>query len=62
IRTASEAVATTSQRMGQAMYAAQGADAAAGAGPGSTDTAADDEGVVDAEIVDEPPAASAGGV
>jgi molecular chaperone DnaK len=71
IRTASEAVATASQKMGSAMYAQAGAaagDAGAGGGfGGSGDFAGGDGGsdagagsgdddVVDAEIVDEPPA------
>ena len=58
IRTASEAVATASQKMGAAMYAQSGPAAggpAGDAGPGAADTAADED-VVDAEIVDEPPA------
>jgi molecular chaperone DnaK len=53
----SAALATVSQKMGQAMYAAN-AEAGAAAGGGSTDGAtgstADDDEVVDAEIVDEP--------
>jgi len=56
IRTATENVATTSQKIGSAMYAnAQAAGGDAGAAGGSADggaTAADDD-VVDAEIVDE---------
>ena len=60
IRTASEAVATASQKMGAAMYAqagpaAGGGDFGGGAG-GETDAGPGDEDVVDAEIVDEPPA------
>jgi molecular chaperone DnaK len=56
IRTATEKVATTSQKLGSAMYA--GGQAAAGAAggeqgaPGASDGAGDDD-VVDAEIVDE---------
>jgi molecular chaperone DnaK len=44
--------------MGQAMYAANAEASAAGAGPtGESDaTGGGDEDVVDAEIVDEPPA------
>lgn len=57
IRDAAEKVATTSQKLGSAMYAgAQGAGAdaggAAGASAGNTAGSADDD-VVDAEIVDE---------
>ncbi|MDI2130815.1 molecular chaperone DnaK [Yinghuangia seranimata] len=55
IRDAAEKVATTSQKLGSAMYAgAQPGDAAgaAGASAGNTPGAADDD-VVDAEIVDE---------
>ncbi len=51
IKRTSESLATVSQKMGQAMYA--DANAAAGAAGGSTDTSADDDNVVDAEIVDE---------
>jgi molecular chaperone DnaK len=57
IRTATEKVATTSQKLGAAMYAQQqGEAAAAGDGAeGATGATADssDEDVVDAEIVDE---------
>jgi molecular chaperone DnaK len=51
----SEALATVSQKMGQAMYAANAEASAAGAGPtGESDaTGGGDEDVVDAEIVDE---------
>jgi molecular chaperone DnaK len=66
IRTASEAVATASQKMGAAMYASAGPEAGAGSGgfPGGEGGSAAGEGssdddVVDAEIVDEPPAGSA---
>ncbi|HSA52500.1 MAG TPA: Hsp70 family protein, partial [Yinghuangia sp.] len=54
IRDAAEKVATTSQKLGSAMYAnAQPGDAgAAGASAGNTAGSADDD-VVDAEIVDE---------
>ncbi|MGV9435099.1 Hsp70 family protein, partial [Nocardia sp. NPDC003648] len=51
VKTAVEKLATESQALGQALYESQAADAAAegnGAGP------ADDDGVVDAEVVDEP--------
>ncbi|HWB68152.1 MAG TPA: molecular chaperone DnaK [Mycobacteriales bacterium] len=58
IKRASEQLATVSQKMGQAMYAANAAageaGAAGGAGAGSA-TGGDDD-VVDAEIVDETPA------
>ncbi|HEX5566686.1 MAG TPA: molecular chaperone DnaK, partial [Streptomyces sp.] len=51
IREASEKVAATSQKLGQALYAdAQAQQAAGGAGTGGTRT---DDDVVDAEIVDE---------
>jgi molecular chaperone DnaK len=63
IKRATERVATTSQKLGSAMYAAQGAaDAGAAGGDGgagdfsggpSAESAAGDEDVVDAEIVDE---------
>ncbi|MDQ1686987.1 MAG: molecular chaperone DnaK, partial [Frankiaceae bacterium] len=55
IRRTSEALATISQKMGQAMYAAN--PEAGTSGPGSTgggDAPSADEDVVDAEIVDEP--------
>ncbi|MFG2662590.1 Hsp70 family protein, partial [Streptomyces sp. NPDC048425] len=56
IRTATEKVATVSQKLGQAMYAqAQGAQASPGPEAGAPDDgqkAADDD-VVDAEIVDD---------
>jgi molecular chaperone DnaK len=63
IRTASETLATASQKMGASMYAQSGGDAggagAGGAGFGEAgaaagDGGAGDEDVVDAEIVDEP--------
>jgi molecular chaperone DnaK len=54
IRTATERVATTSQKLGAAMYAEQPAGAAGTAGPdGPGEQGAGDEDVVDAEIVDE---------
>jgi molecular chaperone DnaK len=59
IRTASEAVATASQKMGAAMYAQSGPAAGGpgdGAGFAGDAGTAGDEDVVDAEIVDEPPA------
>jgi molecular chaperone DnaK len=55
IREATEKVASTSQKLGQAMYAnaqADGAGAGAGAGAGQAQAGADDD-VVDAEIVDD---------
>jgi molecular chaperone DnaK len=59
IKASSEKLAQASQKMGAAMYAAAGNQAGAGAsssseGPQDT-TTSDDEGVVDAEIVDEEP-------
>jgi molecular chaperone DnaK len=48
IKSAAEKVATKSQELGGALYAQQGAEGAAAPG-----AAAEDEGVVDAEIVDE---------
>ncbi|MDH2412324.1 molecular chaperone DnaK, partial [Streptomyces chitinivorans] len=56
IREASEKVAATSQKLGQALYAdAQGQQAAGGDGPGAEGarTGGADEDVVDAEILDE---------
>ncbi|GAB2876624.1 molecular chaperone DnaK [Streptomyces mayteni] len=55
IREASETLAATSQKLGQAMYAdAQAAQAAGGAAPGAAPGAQGaDEDVVDAEIVDD---------
>jgi molecular chaperone DnaK len=53
-----EALATVSQKMGQAMYAAnaEAGDAGSGAGAsGGGSTADSDDDVVDAEIVDEAP-------
>jgi molecular chaperone DnaK len=63
ITRSSEHLATVSQKMGQAMYAAAGAEGAGAAG-GPTDTAGEtgsDDDVVDAEIVDEPTPGSEGG-
>jgi molecular chaperone DnaK len=63
IRTASEAVAAASQKMGSAMYAqsapGEGGEAGDGSGgfsggSGGSDGGSGDEDVVDAEIVDEP--------
>jgi molecular chaperone DnaK len=63
IRTASEAVANASQKMGAAMYASSGPEAGAGPSGGTGGSEAGegsaDDDVVDAEIVDEPPAGSA---
>jgi molecular chaperone DnaK len=66
IRTASEAVATASQKMGAAMYAQAGPAAGDGSGgfpggDGGSDAGAGsgDDDVVDAEIVDEPPTGTA---
>jgi len=54
IRRTSEALATVSQKMGQAMYAANAETAGADAGStGATGETAGDDEVVDAEIVDE---------
>jgi molecular chaperone DnaK len=53
IKAAMNTLASSSQSMGSAMYAAADEGAAAGASAGSTATD-DDEGIVDAEIVDEP--------
>ncbi|HWC35419.1 MAG TPA: molecular chaperone DnaK [Mycobacteriales bacterium] len=51
IKRTSEALATVSQKMGQAMYAES--PAAGGGTSDATDAGADDDNVVDAEIVDE---------
>jgi molecular chaperone DnaK len=54
IKTTSETLATISQKMGQAMYAANADAASAGAPSGDAgEASADDDNVVDAEIVDE---------
>jgi molecular chaperone DnaK len=54
IKTASEKVATASQALGSAMYAAAQASAPAGDNPGSDSGAAgSEEDVIDAEIVDD---------
>jgi molecular chaperone DnaK len=50
IKTKSEALATISQKMGQSLY---DANAAAAGSPDAADGGADDDNVVDAEIVDE---------
>ncbi|HVV77682.1 MAG TPA: molecular chaperone DnaK [Mycobacteriales bacterium] len=52
IKRTSEALATVSQKMGQAMYADANA-AAGGSGAGASGASAEDDNVVDAEIVDE---------
>jgi len=52
ISAAASKVATSSQAMGSAMYAAEGSTASAEPSGDSTD--ADDDSIVDAEIVDEP--------
>ncbi|MDQ1683790.1 MAG: molecular chaperone DnaK [Frankiaceae bacterium] len=60
IKRATESLATVSQKMGEAMYAASAASAGEGsgghpgAGGGSTPGGGSDDDVVDAEIVDEP--------
>jgi molecular chaperone DnaK len=62
ITRSSEHLATVSQKMGQAMYAAAGAEGADAGGP--TDAAGEtsgDDDVVDAEIVDEPTPGTEGG-
>ncbi|HEY5835506.1 Hsp70 family protein, partial [Streptomyces sp.] len=54
IREATEKVAATSQKLGQALYAnAQAEGAAAGAAGGAGDAGAADDDVLDAEIVDD---------
>jgi molecular chaperone DnaK len=52
IKRTSEALATISQKMGQSLYDAN-TNAAAAGGSGPTETAGEDDNVVDAEIVDE---------
>ncbi|MBF6096330.1 Hsp70 family protein, partial [Nocardia cyriacigeorgica] len=52
VKAAVEKLATESQALGQAIYEAQGADAAASSN-GAASSANDDQ-VVDAEVVDEP--------
>jgi molecular chaperone DnaK len=63
ITRSSEHLATVSQKMGQAMYAAAGAEggAAAGGPTGAAGETATDDDVVDAEIVDEPTPGSESG-
>jgi molecular chaperone DnaK len=53
IKSAAEKVATKSQELGGALYAQQAADGQAGAGAGGTSAAAEDDGVVDAEVVED---------
>jgi molecular chaperone DnaK len=54
IKTSTEKVAAASSALGQAMYAAAGAQAGAGdSGSSSSSASSDDDEVVDAEIVDE---------
>jgi molecular chaperone DnaK len=64
IKTKSEALATISQKMGQALYDANAAASAGGApadaAGGSAHADGDDDNVVDAEIVDEGDAESNG--
>jgi molecular chaperone DnaK len=56
ITSATERLATVSQKLGQAMYAeSQAAQGASDAGESASESASDED-VVDAEIVDEPPA------
>ena len=55
IKRSSETLATVSQKMGQAMYAAANPPSGdAGAGAAGGETHSNDDEVVDAEIVDEP--------
>jgi molecular chaperone DnaK len=59
ITRSSEHLATVSQKMGQAMYAAAGAEGAGSGDPaGAAGDGATDDDVVDAEIVDEPTSGS----
>jgi molecular chaperone DnaK len=60
IKRTSETLATISQKMGQAMYAANAEAAAADDASGSEDSVNDDN-VVDAEIVDEPTGSASDG-
>ncbi|MCD0485359.1 molecular chaperone DnaK [Streptacidiphilus sp. ASG 303] len=53
IREATEKVSTTAQKLGQALYANAGADAAGAAGAAGAGEAKADDDVVDAEIVDD---------
>lgn len=60
ITAASEELAKISQTLGQAIYAQNEAEGAAGPGtPGATAAGSDDD-VVDAEIVDDPPTGTSG--
>jgi len=52
VKTAHEALVSKAQKIGEAVYASQQAEASAPDGDGGADTA-DDDGFVDAEIVDE---------
>jgi molecular chaperone DnaK len=63
IKRSSEHLATVSQKMGQAMYAAAGAEGGATVGgpTGAAGETASDDDVVDAEIVDEPTPGSESG-
>jgi molecular chaperone DnaK len=63
IRRTSESLATVSQKMGQAMYAAnpETGEAGPGATAGGADSSSADDDVVDAEIVDEPGSTEGGG-
>ncbi|ELP67959.1 molecular chaperone DnaK [Streptomyces turgidiscabies] len=62
LRAGVEKLATVSQRMGQAMYAqAQGESSTEGGGAGDAGSASEDEGVVDAEIVDDERGEGGGG-
>src|SRR5579884_3957363 len=54
IKRATESLATVSQKMGEAMYAANASSAGPEAASTGTSTASSDDDVVDAEIVDEP--------
>lgn len=60
LKAKTEALATASQKIGQAMYAAEAASAAeadAGGGGSSSSGSSSDDDVVDAEVVDEEPVA-----
>src|SRR4051812_9454647 len=54
IKRSAETLATVSQKMGQAMYAANPSAGATGGDAGGASNASSDDEVVDAEIVDEP--------
>jgi molecular chaperone DnaK len=53
IKAAQEKLTTSSQKIGQALYAQQGAEGAAGAEGTAAAGAAPDDDVVDAEVVDD---------